>query len=285
MNNRLTILDLYKAKQQGRKIVAVSCYDYTTAALAAQSDVDVIIVGDSAAQIILGHETTLPATMDFMVMMTAAVRRGAPDVCLIADMPFMSYQVDTSEALRNAARFVVEAGVQVVKIEVTSAYDHIIRAVSDAGISVMAHLGIQPQRISKLGRLRAEGTSADLAIELIDLADRMVQAGAGSLLLEGAATEAARIIAERAPVPVISCGAGPDCDGQVLVAADILGLTSGSLPKFSSRFGRLAQDSIAAFNAYSWAVRDNTFPDSDHCYHMRQGELERLQAYLGDASA
>ena len=280
MNDRLTIFDLVKAKQENRKIVAVSCYDYTTACLVARSDVDMILVGDSAAQVVLGHDTTLPATMDFMVPLTAAVRKGAPHVFLVADMPFLSYQVSVSEAVRNAGRFVVEAGAQMVKIEVTSAYEKVVREVSQAGISVMAHIGIRPQRILKAGRLRAEGTTADMATELIELADRMIQVGADALLIEGTAAEVAALIAERAAVPAISCGSGAQCDGQVLIAPDILGLTQEPKPKFAMSFGHLAEDAIAAFNAYSKSVRTGTYPDEQHSYHMKTGETDRLRSFL-----
>lgn len=280
MDTKRTIMDLLEAKQAGKKIVAVSCYDFTTAQLVAQADVDVILVGDSAAQVVLGHDTTLPATMDFMVLMTQAVRKAAPQVCLVADMPFLSYQLGEAEAIRNAGRFVVEAGAQVVKIEVTSAYESVVRAVSDAGISVMAHIGIRPQSILKAGRLKAEGTTAEMGNELIELADRMVEAGAGSLLIEGTAAEVSGIITQRVDVPVISCGSGPACDGQVLIAPDILGLTQGAKPKFAKRFASLGEASIRAFNAYSRSIRECTYPDAETSYHMKAGEIDRLREFL-----
>jgi len=155
MASKITIADIYDAKQQGRKIAAVSCYDYTTASLIAQTDTDMILVGDSAAMLLLGHDSTLPATMDFMVTITAAVRRGAPNKFLVADMPFLSYQTSVSDAIKNAGRFAVEAGAQMIKIEVTSAHLDVIKAVSDAGLAVMAHIGIKPQMISKVGRFKA----------------------------------------------------------------------------------------------------------------------------------
>lgn len=274
-------MDLLEAKQEGQKIVAVSCYDYTTARLVAQADVDVILVGDSAAQLMLGHDTTLPATMDFMVMLTQAVRRGAPNVCLVADMPFLSYQLGEAEAIRNAGRFVVEAGAQIVKIEVTASYESVVKAVSDAGISVMAHIGIRPQRILKAGRLKAEGTTAEMGNELIELADRMIEAGAGSLLIEGTAGEVAGLITDRVDVPVISCGSGAGCDGQVLIAPDILGLTQGVKPKFAKSFGSLGEAAIEAFSAYSRSIRQGKYPDATTSYCMKAGEIDRLQEFLG----
>ena len=282
MSAKITIADLLAAKRQNRKIVAVSCYDYTTARLISQTDVQMILVGDSAAQVMLGFDSTLPATMDFMVAITAAVRRGAPNVCLVADMPFLSYQVGKTEAVKNAGRFVTEAGAQMIKIEASGAYLDVIKAVSDAGMAVMAHIGIRPQSISKIGKFRAEATTAEMALELIALAEQMIQAGAGSLLIEGTAAEAAEIITKRCEVPVIGCGAGPGCDGQVLIAPDILGLTQGIYPKFAKNYSNLADATIEAFNDYSKEVEGGQFPDRGHSYHMKAGEFERLGELLKD---
>lgn len=284
MTGRITISDLVQAKRDGRTIVAVSCYDYTTARQVSEAGVDMIIVGDSAAQLMFGFDSTLPATMDIMVALTAAVRRGAPNVYLVADMPFLSYQISNSEAVRNAGRFLVEAGAQMVKIEATGAHLDTIRTVSDAGIAVMAHIGIRPQRISTVGRFRAEATTAEIAMQLIDMAGQMVDAGAGALLIEGAAAEVSQIITERTALPVISCGSGPACDGQVLVAPDILGLTEGKLPKFSKAYADLRPQSVESFRAYAEQVRARQFPDAEHSYHMKTGELERLGELLNRKS-
>ena len=280
MDTRTTIADLLAAKRQGQRIAAVSCYDYTTARLVSQTQVQMILVGDSAAQVMLGFDSTLPAKMDFMAAITAAVRRGAPNVFLVADMPFLSYQITVADAITNAGRFVAEAGAQMVKIEATGAHLHVIKAVSNAGIAVMAHIGIRPQSITRTGRFKAEATTAEMAAELISLAEQMVDSGAGTLLIEGTAAEVAQIITERSQVPVISCGAGPGCDGQILIAPDILGLTQGSQPKFAKSYANLAEATIEAFSTYSKEVQSNQYPDSDHSYHMKPGELERLQELL-----
>jgi 3-methyl-2-oxobutanoate hydroxymethyltransferase len=280
MDTKITIADLLAAKRQNRKIVAVSCYDYTTAKLISQTEVQMVLVGDSAAQVMLGFDSTLPATMDFMVSITAAVRRGAPNVCLVADMPFLSYQVGKSEAVKNAGRFAAEAGVQMIKIEASEAYLDVIKAVSDAGIAVMAHIGIKPQSISKMGRFKAEATTAEMALELINLAEQMVYAGAGSLLIEGTAAEVAEIITKRSEVPVISCGSGPGCDGQILIAPDILGLTQGPSPKFAKSYSDLADRAIEAFGEYSREIQAGKYPDKEHSYHMKNGEFERLEGLL-----
>ena len=225
MNSRITISDLVKAKREGRALTAVSCYDYTTARLVAQAEVDVILVGDSAAQLMLGYDSTLPATMDLMVTLTAAVRRGAPNAYLIADMPFLSYHISEAEALRNAGRFLVKGGAQMVKIETTGAHLDTVRA------------------------LRA-------------------------------AAEVSQIITERVEVPVISCGSGPGCDGQILVAPDILGLSEGKPPKFAKAYTDLGSQTLEAFRSYSEEVKSRQFPDADHSYHMKAGELQRLQDML-----
>jgi len=277
MDDRITIADLWKAKQEHRRIAAVSCYDYTTARLVSQGQVEVILVGDSAAQLMLGFDSTLPATMDFMVTITAAVRRGAPNVYLIADMPFLSYHISIPEAVRNAGRFLTEAGAQMVKMEATAAHLNTIRSVVDAGIAVMAHIGIRPQRINTMGRFRAEATTAEMAIELIGLARQMIEAGASALLIEGTATEVAQIITEQSDVPVISCGSGGGCDGQILIAPDILGLSQNRLPKFAKAYGELGVHAVEAMRMYAEEVRAGRFPDADHSYHMKPGELQRLQ--------
>ena len=280
MNSKITIADLLQAKRQNSKIAAISCYDYTTAQIISQTDVEMIIVGDSAAQVVLGFDSTLPATMDFMIAITTAVRRGAPNVFLVGDMPFLSYQVTEAEAVRNAGRFFTEANVQMVKIEATGAHLDVIKAVSDAGMAVMAHIGIRPQSISRFGRFKAEATTAEMAAELISLAEQMINAGASSLLIEGTAAEVAQIITQHSKVPVISCGSGPGCDGQVLIAPDILGLTQGPGPKFAKHYSDLGQKIVESFKAYSKEVRSGQYPDKAHSYHMKSGEFERLQELL-----
>ncbi len=280
MNKRLTINDLLAAKNGQRKITAVSCYDYTTSALVADADVDMILVGDSAAQVLLGFANTLPVKMDFMVEITAAVRRGAPNVFLVADMPFLSYQTSRADAVRNAGRFLTDASAQMVKIEANESQVDIVKAVSDAGIPVMAHIGIRPQSVSMAGKLKAQGTTAEMALQLCQLADKMVRAGAMSLLLEGVAREAAKIVTKKTQLPVISCGSGPDCDGQILIISDILGLNQGKGPKFSKKFGQIGPDIVETVKSYSKNVRSGQFPDDSRCYHMKPGEVEQLNKML-----
>lgn len=280
IDKKVTYSDILAEKRQNHKVIAVSCYDYTTAKLVSQTDVQMILVGDSAAQVMLGFDSTLPASMDFMVAITAAVRRGAPNVYLVADMPFLSYQVSRSEAVKNAGRFVVKAGTQMIKIEASGAYLDTIKAVSDTGMPVMAHIGIRPQTISKTGRLKAEATTAELALELVALAEQVIKAGASSLLLEGVAGEVAEIITKRCELPVIGCGSRSGCDGQILIAPDILGLTQGTGTKFAKSCGNLAKETIEALNKYSQDVTSGQFPDSGHTYNMKSGEMDKLQKLL-----
>jgi len=222
----------------------------------------------------------LPVTMDFMVAITAAVKRAAPDICLVADMPFLSYHVSPAQAVENAGRFVKEAGASIIKIEAGKAQLDAVKAVSDAEMSVMAHIGIRPQSITKLGKLKAEGTSAQMAYDLIELADDMIKAGASSILLEGAAREVAKIITDRIPAPVISCGAGPDCDGQILLISDVLGLSQNPSPKFAKNYASLADETVTAVKKYAQDIRAGSFPDDQHSYHIKPGQLEKLQKMI-----
>jgi len=277
MGKKITIYELLEAKQARRKITAVSCYDYTTASLAARAGVEMVLVGDSAAQVVLGYDSTLPATMDFMVELTAGVRRASQEFCLVADMPFLSYHTGLKDAVLNAGRFVSYAGAQIVKIEVSAAHLDVIRAVSDAGIAVMAHIGIRPQSITKLGRLKAEGTTAELAYELLELSKAVANAGAGAVLLEGTAREVSAMITKELAVPVIGCGSGPDCDGQILVIADLLGLSEAAKPKFAKSYAALAEQVVDALSRYAKEVREGVFPNDAQCYHIKAGQMDRLR--------
>jgi 3-methyl-2-oxobutanoate hydroxymethyltransferase len=271
VNSRVTIADLIEWKRAGRRFAVVSCYDYTTARFVAEAGVEMILVGDSAAQVLLGHDSTLPVTMDFMVTITEAVRRAAPNVCLVADMPFLSYQTGWKDAVKNAGRFVTEAGAQLIKVEVSDVHTDIVKAISDAGMGVQAHLGIRPQTVGKMGRLKVEGDTMESAARMLDLTYTMMEAGAVSLLLEGTAREVAGMITEQAPVPVVGCGSGPDCDGQVLIIADILGL-SEQPPKFARQFAEADKVITAAVGRYADAVRAGKYPDDKHSYHVRKSQ-------------
>jgi 3-methyl-2-oxobutanoate hydroxymethyltransferase len=273
---KVTISTLTEAKTEGRKFSAVSCYDYTSAKLVAAAGVEVLLVGDSAAQFMLGFDSTLPAATDFMVAITAAVKRAAPDRLIVADLPYESCRAGIERILKDSQRFVNESGADVVKIETSVERFDAVKTVINAGISVMPHLGIRPQT----GRYKAEGATADIAAQLIKLADKVHQAGAQMLLLEGTAREVAKIIAQRLPLPVIGCGSGPDCDGQVLVLPDILNLKAGPVPKFSKSFADIGRACVEAVALYANDVKQGLYPDDAHCYHMKAGEYEKLEKLM-----
>ncbi len=276
MPRKPSICDFYEYKKARRKFAAVSCYDYTTARLVAQTSVEMILVGDSAVQFVLGFDSTTAATMDFMLAITAAVGRAAPEKFLVADMPFVSYQAGTTDAVKNAKMFLSQTEAQIVKIEAGAGDIDIILAMTDADVPAMAHIGLRPQT----GVLKAQGNTAASAIELIELAEKMIQAGAKMLLVEGTARETAAQITKDCDVPVISCGAGPDCDGQILVIPDILGLCTGDSPKFSKKYASLSGQIVAAVETYAREVIEGRFPDDRHSYHIKPGELEILQKTL-----
>jgi 3-methyl-2-oxobutanoate hydroxymethyltransferase len=195
-------------------------------------------------------------------------------------MPFLSYQTGIGEAIKNAGRFVAGAGADMVKIEAASEYLDVIKQVSSAGISVMAHIGVKPQYIGKTGKYKAEGRGVQQGLELVSMAEQMVSAGAKAILVEASASEVGEMITERVDVPVISCGGGDGCDGQILVAPDILGLTEGKTPKFVKKYADLAKEYRKAFTRYAEEVRDGKFPDDEHSYHMKKGEFEQLKKQL-----
>ncbi|MFA6185722.1 MAG: 3-methyl-2-oxobutanoate hydroxymethyltransferase [Phycisphaerae bacterium] len=269
---KITVSTLCRAKTEGRKFSVVSCYDFTSAKLAVSAGVDVLLVGDSAAQFMLGFDSTLPATMDFMVAITAAVNRAGFEKLIIADLPYESCAAGAEKMVRDSRRFIEEAGADVVKIEASMERFDELKFIIDAGIPVMPHLGIRPQT----GDYKAQGTTVQIAAELINFAEQVYNAGAQMLLLEGTAREVGKIITQKLPLPVISCGAGPDCDGQVLVLPDILNLKDGPMPKFSKSFADIGKASVDALVEYDRQIKQNIFPDDQHSYHMKPGELEKL---------
>lgn len=278
MCSGMMVPDLAEARKKRKKIVVISCYDYVSSKLCCQAGVDVMLVGDSCGQWVLGHESTLDVTMDFMVAITGGVRRGSPGKFLIADMPFAAYNGGAGDAVKNAGRFVSEAGASMVKIEATESQLDIIKAVSGASIAVMAHIGVRPQS----GDLKAVGAGVESAGGLIELAGKMIEAGASALLLEGITREVGKIITEKSSVPVISCGSGPDCDGQVLILPDVLGLLEGGGPKFAKSFANLSSQVVETVESYAEQVRSSAFPDDGHCYHVKKSELAEIEKLGGD---
>ncbi len=278
--DKVTLTTLLERKRSHQKFAVLTCYDYTHALIEEEAGVDAILVGDSAAQVILGHSTTLPATMDFLVTLAGAVRRGAPGAFLIGDMPYLSYHVNVEDAIRNAGRFMAEAGCDAVKVEVDGGMVATVEALARASIPVCAHLGLRPQAVHMAGGYRAQARDAESARRLIGDARAMEQAGACLLLLEAVPPEPARIVSEGTRLPVIGCGAGPACDGQVVVLHDMVGLTNGAAPRFVKRYADMRTEMARAIGAYLAEIRSGVYPATEHWYSMTAGEA----AKLGDGS-
>lgn len=279
---KVTVRTLLARKREGRKVPMLTCYDYATARLMEEAGVESLLVGDTYAEVCLGHATTLPATMDHMVIIAEAVRRGAPTAYLVGDMPYLSYQVSQQEAIRNAGRFMAEAHCDCVKVEVDRRLLGTVEALSTATIPVMAHLGLKPQSVQSIGGYKAQGTTADDAKRIVEDAQMMVKAGAVALLLEAVPSELARIITESVAVPVIGCVSGPFCDGQVVVLHDMLGYSAGHPPRSVKQFARLHDVLVGAFRSYADEVSTGAFPTLEQSLRMDVGELSALRERLGD---
>ncbi|ALL00867.1 ketopantoate hydroxymethyltransferase [Pyrodictium delaneyi] len=275
---KITVRHILKAKQRGEKLVMVTAYDTPTARLVDEAGVDMILVGDSLGMVVLGLPSTLQVTMEDMVRHTAAVARAQPRAMIVGDMPFMSYEASVSEAVRNAGRLLA-AGADAVKIEGGSLYTDVIKAMRRAGIPVMAHVGLTPQKHKLLGGYRLVGKTAEEALEIIRDAEEAAEAGAFAIVVEFTAWEVAREITRRIQVPTICIGSGPYCDGQVLVIHDLLGLTP-TPPPFAKRYVDLASIIRGAVEAYAREVRSSQFPAQDMYWGMKNGEYQRLQKLL-----
>jgi len=254
-----------------QKITSVTAYDNPTARLVDEAGVDIVLVGDSLAMAVLGYENTLPVTMDEMLHHTRAVRRGVKRAMLVADMPFGSFQNGAAEAVRNATRFVKEAGAEAVKIEGGERRMDLVARLVEAEIPVMGHIGLTPQSLHALGGFRVQGKTAETAEALVRDAQALAAAGAFSIVIEAVPREIAARITERVPVPTIGIGAGPDCDGQVLVLSDLLGLTNGHTPKFARKYADLAETIRGAVEHYVEDVRRGAFPSDAESYHLPAG--------------
>jgi len=272
---KLPLLELWAMKRRGERIVMVTAYDAPGARFAEDAGIDVILVGDTAAMVMLGHEgTTVPVTVDEMLFLTRTVSRQARRPIVVGDMPFGSYQVSDEDAVRNAIRFVKEAGADVVKLEGAGPMVSRVRAIVEAGIPVMAHVGLTPQSATMLGGFKTQGKTAVAARKIVADAHALQEAGAISIVLEAIpAPVAARITAELS-IPTIGIGAGPDCDGQVLVYHDLLGLSEGHLPRFVKRYASLSREIRDALEQYAAEVRSGAFPGEEHTYEMPPEELE-----------
>jgi 3-methyl-2-oxobutanoate hydroxymethyltransferase len=273
---RITSLAFRQKKERGEPIAVLTGYDYPTALALDQAGIDAILVGDSLGMVVLGYENTLPVTMDEMLHHCRAVARGAKTALLIGDMPFMSYQVSPEEAIRNAGRFLQQGGMQAVKLEGGRERLHSVRAILEAGIPVMGHLGLTPQSVNLLGGFRPQGRTADTAGRLLEDALLLEKAGCFSLVLESVPARLAEMISKRLTIPTIGIGAGAGCDGQVLVTHDLLGLFDRFTPKFVRKYADMHAEMQSAFMAYIADVQGHTFPAQEHTIDMPDEEWEAL---------
>jgi 3-methyl-2-oxobutanoate hydroxymethyltransferase len=277
---KLPLTELAEMKRRGDRIVMVTAYDYPTGRIADAAGVDIVLVGDSAAMTVLGHDTTVPATMEEMVMLTRAAARGARRPLVVADMPFGSFQVSDEDALRNAVRFIKEAGADSVKLEGAGPTVSRVTALVGAGIPVMGHLGLTPQSATMLGGFRAQGRSADKARQLLEDARSLERAGCFSIVLEAVPAPVAARITEALAVPTIGIGSGRDCDGQVLVLHDLLGLYEGRSPRFVKRYAEVGEAVKDALERYTSDVRSGAFPGEEHTYSIPDEELAAFEKSL-----
>jgi 3-methyl-2-oxobutanoate hydroxymethyltransferase len=275
---KLPLTELAELKRRRQPIVMVTAYDAPSGRLADAAGADVILVGDSAAMTVLGHDSTVPATMEEMLVLTRAVTRGARRPLVVADMPFGSFQVSDEAALENAIRFVKEAGADAIKLEGAGPSLSRVTAIVGAGIPVMGHVGLTPQSATMLGGFRAQGRTAEKAIHLLDDARALEAAGCFAIVLEAVPAAVAERVSEQLAVPTIGIGAGTGCDGQVLVWHDLLGLYEGRAPRFVKRYADLAGEIRDALEAYAADVRDRRFPEKQHTYSMPDEELEVFEA-------
>ncbi len=273
---KVTINTLREKKAKKEPITYLTAYDYPTAILEQKAGIDVILVGDSIGMVVYGYNSTLPVTVDLMMPSVKAVRLGAPDVYLVGDMPYMSYQVSKSEAIRNGGRFMAEGACDAVKLEGGREMAETIRAMVDASIPVMAHMGLTPQAAAQLGGYRVQGKDIATAKKLIEDADILREAGASTLLLEAVPAEVTRIITKRASVPVFGIGAGPHCDGQVLVIHDMIGMFDRKPAKFVKKYAEIGTQILDALGEFKKEVAQGAFPAPEHCYPMPEDVADEL---------
>ena len=274
---RVTITDIKAMKQKGEKIPMLTAYDYVTAKIVDEAGVPMILVGDSLGMVVLGYESTIPVTVDDMLHHTKAVARGAKRALIVGDMPFMSYHVSMADALHNATRFIQEAGAQAVKLEGGEAVAGTVKRLVECGIPVMGHLGLTPQSINQLGGFKVQGRGLEEARRLLNDARVLQEAGAFAIVLECTPAPLSKLITQKVGIPTIGIGAGPDCDGQVQVISDLVGLYTDFVPKHARQYARLAGQIQAAVSSYASDVKAVAFPTMEHSYVMDEGLLKQLK--------
>ncbi|MCK4843774.1 MAG: 3-methyl-2-oxobutanoate hydroxymethyltransferase [Dehalococcoidia bacterium] len=275
---RVTITEIKEMKQRKEKIPMLTAYDYVTAKMVDEAGVPLILVGDSLGMVMLGYESTIPVTIEEMIHHTKAVVRGAKKALIIGDMPFMTYHVSVSDALYNAARFIQEGAAQAVKLEGGEVVAEKVRRLVDCGIPVMGHIGLTPQSIQQLGGFKVQGKAVEEAQKLLNDARVLEEAGAFAIVLECTPAPLSKLITERLTIPTIGIGAGPDCDGQVQVISDILGLYTDFVPKHAKQYARLAGEIKTAVSSYISEVKSLSFPTAKQSYTVDEGVIKQLKA-------
>lgn len=273
----MTIKDLQNKKKNGQKITLLTAYDYPSASFIDRTGIDIILVGDSLAMSVLGYDSTVTVTMDEMVHHAKAVRRGVKNAFLVGDMPLTGCQGSVLETVKNAERFIKEAGCDAVKLEGAGEMFDSIKAIIKSGISVMGHVGLTPQTADKLGGFKVQGKDAQAAQNILNDARALEEAGVFSIILECLPTELAKIITKNLSIPTIGIGAGVFCDGQALVTNDLLGLFERFTPKFVKKYANLSQIMLTAFKAYKEDVEGMKFPDPEHSFIMKKEEAEKIR--------
>jgi 3-methyl-2-oxobutanoate hydroxymethyltransferase len=279
-NRKVTVLDVQQAKEEGRKLVMVTAYDYPLGLLAAEAEVDIVLVGDSLGMVVMGMEGTVEVTMEHMIHHTKAVVRGCKGPLIVGDMPFMSYNTSIRDAIINAGRLLKEGNCEVVKLEGGIDFAVTIEAIVKAGIPVMGHIGLTPQTASALGGFKIQGRDASAAKQIIDDARALEDAGVFSIILEAVPAPLGKLVAETVKVPVIGIGAGPEVDGQVLVIHDVVGLFDRFVPKFVKQYANVRKIMLDALNRYKQEVSDSTFPGPEHSFKMPGEALEQLKKMI-----
>jgi len=270
-----SVRDILSMKNS-KKITVLTAYDYTTAQLCDKAGIDILLVGDSGGMVMLGYENTIPVTMEQMCFFTEAVARGRQNAMLVADLPFMSYQASKSQAIENSGRL-IKAGADAVKLEGGLEVKDTVRAIVEVGIPVMGHIGFQPQTTTLQEGYKVQAKTRDAAVKLIEAAKALEEAGAFSIALEMVTKEVSKIISNSIKIPTIGIGSGPDCDGQVLVFHDVLGLYEKIKPKFAKRYLELSGEIVKAVTSYKVDVVSGKFPASEHSFSMDKSEFERLK--------
>jgi 3-methyl-2-oxobutanoate hydroxymethyltransferase len=279
-HGKLPLTELAELKRRGQKLAMVTAYDFPSGRIADEAGVELVLVGDSAGMVVLGNESTVPVTMDELLMLTRAVVRGAKRPLVIADMPFGSFQASDESAVENAVRFVKEAGADAVKLEGAGPTLSRVQSIVGAGVPVMGHVGLTPQSATMLGGFKAQGRTAEKAERLYEDALALEAAGCFAIVLEAVPAPVAARMTEALEVPTIGIGAGADCDGQVLVWHDLLGLYAGKAPRFVKRYADLAAEAKRALEAYVDDVREGRFPEEQHTYTIPEEELAAFEAWL-----